>query len=102
MKPTYKFLVLALLIATMLLAVSACTQAPAGEVQVKEVEVTRIVEVDKAASEEAIPEGATVIDFWHAFGGGRKFLIERMVADYNYTHPGTFVRVEHKGSYRDT
>ena len=68
------------------------------------VKETVIVEkqVEAAAPEETIPEGATVIDFWHAFGGGRKLLIERMVADYNYTHPGVYVRVENKGSYRDT
>lgn len=64
--------------------------------------VPLVVAVPLAQAQEEIPEDAVVIDFWHAFGGGRKLLIERMVADYNYTHPGTFVRVEHKGSYRDT
>ena len=82
--------------------------APAGEtvvetVVVKEtVIVEKEVEVEAAAPGENIPEGAVVIDFWHAFGGGRKLLIDRMVEDFNYTHPDTYVRVEFKGSYRDT
>lgn len=42
------------------------------------------------------------ITFWHAFGGGRMHLIERMVEDFNYTHPGIEVTAEYKGSYRDT
>ena len=42
------------------------------------------------------------ITFWHAFGGGRTAFIERMVEDFNYTHPGIEVKVEYKGSYRDT
>lgn len=101
MNSTHKLLALGLLIATLLITVSACTTAAPGEVQVKEVEVTRVVEVE-AETEVTVPEGATVVDFWHAFGGGRKLLIQRMVTDYNYTHPGTFVKVENKGSYRDT
>ncbi len=42
------------------------------------------------------------ITFWHAFGGGRTAFIERMVQDFNYTHPGIEVKAEYKGSYRDT
>jgi len=42
------------------------------------------------------------ITFWHAFGGGRTAIIERMVEDFNYTHPGIQVTAEFKGSYRDT
>jgi len=81
MKTAYKLLSLIMLVALM---------------------VPLVVAVPIAQAQEEIPEDAVVIDFWHAFGGGRKLLIERMVADYNYTHPGTFVRVEFKGSYRDT
>jgi len=44
----------------------------------------------------------TSISFWHAFGGGRTAFIERMVEDFNYTHPNIEVNVEYKGSYRDT
>jgi len=81
MKTAYKLLSLIMLVALM---------------------VPLVVAVPIAQAQEEIPEDAVVIDFWHAFGGGRQLLIERMVADYNYTHPGTFVRVEFKGSYRDT
>lgn len=102
MRSTRKLLALIMLVATILTIVSACAPSQEGAVEVKEVEVTRIVEVEAGAAEAEIPEGATIIDFWHAFGGGRKLLIERMVADFNYTHPGIYVRVEHKGSYRDT
>ncbi|ADR35878.1 ABC transporter substrate-binding protein [Oceanithermus profundus] len=42
------------------------------------------------------------ITFWHAFGGGRTAFIQRAVEDFNYTHPGIEVKVEYKGSYRDT
>ena len=42
------------------------------------------------------------ITFWHAFGGGRTAFIQRMVEDFNYTHPGIEVKAEYKGSYRDT
>ncbi|HFD40918.1 MAG TPA: ABC transporter substrate-binding protein [Anaerolineae bacterium] len=110
MKSTRKWLAVITLLTLLLPLVAACgtTPAPAtgGEGQPAEVtvEVTRIVEKEcpEEAPKEEIPEGAIVIDFWHAFGGGRKLLIERMVADYNYTHPGVYVRVENKGSYRDT
>lgn len=77
-------------------------QAPPGEKVVETVVVKETVLVESGGAAEQIPEGSVVIDFWHAFGGGRKLLIERMVADFNYTHPGIFVRVENKGSYRDT
>ncbi len=107
--PSKRVLLLIVSVFALLGLVSACnsgSSAPAatgGEVQkvVETVVVKETVIVEKAP-EEKIPEGATVIDFWHAFGGGRKLLIERMVADYNYTHPGVYVRVENKGSYRDT
>jgi len=42
------------------------------------------------------------ITFWHAFGGERLAFIQRMVEDFNYTHPGIEVKAEYKGSYRDT
>ncbi len=42
------------------------------------------------------------ITFWHAFGGGRTAFIQRMVEDFNYTHPNIEVKAEYKGSYRDT
>ncbi len=42
------------------------------------------------------------ISFWHVFGGGRTAFIQRMVDDFNYTHPNIEVQVEYKGSYRDT
>ncbi|NIA10863.1 MAG: extracellular solute-binding protein [Nitrospiraceae bacterium] len=42
------------------------------------------------------------ITFWHTYGGGQQLFVERMVADYNYTHPGVHVTAEFKGSYRDT
>ncbi|HAF71063.1 MAG: Extracellular solute-binding protein family 1 [Acetothermia bacterium 64_32] len=44
----------------------------------------------------------TQITFWHAMGGWRVEFIERMVADFNLTHPDIEVTVEYKGSYRDT
>lgn len=47
-------------------------------------------------------EGPIELVFWHAMGGSRTAFIERMVEDFNYTHPGIHVTVEHKGSYRDT
>ncbi|MDM8523735.1 ABC transporter substrate-binding protein [Desulfococcaceae bacterium HSG8] len=42
------------------------------------------------------------INFWHAFGGGRTAFIQRMADDFNYTHPNIEVKVDYKGSYRDT
>ncbi|WP_457755644.1 ABC transporter substrate-binding protein [Thermodesulfatator indicus] len=42
------------------------------------------------------------ITFWHAMGGSRAAFINRMVEDFNYTHPGIEVKAEYKGSYRDT
>ena len=101
--------VITILLLIVVVAVAACSgsQPATTEGGQKVVEVTKIVEVTKVVetekpAEETIPDGATVINFWHAFGGGRKLLIERMVADYNYTHPGVYVKVENKGSYRDT
>jgi len=106
MKSTRKLFILAVVMIVALMVVAACaskttTQANPSQEKVvtKIVEVTRIVE---AAPKENVPKGATVVNFWHAFGGGRKLLIQRMVDDYNYTHPGTYVHVENKGSYRDT
>ncbi|MDI3547862.1 MAG: sn-glycerol 3-phosphate transport system substrate-binding protein [Halanaerobiales bacterium] len=42
------------------------------------------------------------IEFWHAMGGGTTGVIDRMVADFNYTHPDIEVAVQYKGSYRET
>jgi len=50
----------------------------------------------------ALGQGKVEITFWHAFGGDRALIIERMVEDFNYTHPNIHVSVEFKGSYRDT
>jgi|AMFO01.1.fsa_nt_gi ABC-type sugar transport system, periplasmic component len=104
MKRWRSFLVVGVL-GVVLAALAACAGAQQGAQTVKKVEVTRIVEVTRVvekAPQQQIPKGATVIDFWHAFGGGRKLLIQRMVDDFNYTHPGIYVRAENKGSYRDT
>jgi sn-glycerol 3-phosphate transport system substrate-binding protein len=79
-------------------------EAPPAEKVVETVIVkeTVVVKEEAEAPQAEVPEGAVVIDFWHAFGGGRQLLIERMVDDFNYTHPDIFVQVEFKGSYRDT
>lgn len=50
----------------------------------------------------AMAQEKTQITFWHAMGGWRVEFIERMVADFNLTHPDIQVNVEYKGSYRDT
>lgn len=42
------------------------------------------------------------INFWHAMGGQRTAFIQRMVEDFNFTHPDIEVTAEYKGSYRDT
>ncbi|MGD8251625.1 MAG: ABC transporter substrate-binding protein [Desulfobacterales bacterium] len=42
------------------------------------------------------------IQFWHAMGGARTAFIQRMVEDFNFTHPDIEVKAEYKGSYRDT
>ena len=44
----------------------------------------------------------TKVTFWHAMGGGRTAFIQRMVEDFNFTHPTIEVTAEYKGSYRDT
>ena len=44
----------------------------------------------------------TKVTFWHAFGGGRSGFIQRMVEDFNFTHPAIEVTAEYKGSYRDS
>ncbi len=104
MQRNWRLVLMVVGVAAVLALLAACAGGQqGGQVQVKE--VTRIVEVTRvveAAPQEKIPEGATVIDFWHAFGGTRKLFIQRMVDDFNYTHPGIYVRAEHKGSYRDT
>lgn len=54
------------------------------------------------ASGLALGQEKTQIVFWHAMSGTRELLIQRMVDDFNLTHPGIEVLVEYKGSYRDT
>ena len=49
-----------------------------------------------------VAQEKTQITFWHAMSGTRELLIQRMVDDFNLTHPGIEVLVEYKGSYRDT
>ncbi len=49
-----------------------------------------------------VAQEKTQITFWHAMSGTRELLIQRMVDDFNLTHPGIEVVVEYKGSYRDT
>ena len=94
--------ILTVLAALALLAAQCGGAAPAPAEKVVETVVVKETVLVEQAPQEEIPEGSVVIDFWHAFGGGRKLLIQRMVDDFNYTHPGIYVRVEHKGSYRDT
>lgn len=50
----------------------------------------------------ALAQEKTEITFWHAMSGTRELLIQRMVDDFNLTHPNIEVSVEYKGSYRDT
>lgn len=50
----------------------------------------------------ALAQEKTQIIFWHAMSGTRELQIQRMVDDFNLTHPGIEVLVEYKGSYRDT
>jgi sn-glycerol 3-phosphate transport system substrate-binding protein len=50
----------------------------------------------------AIAQEKTQVIFWHAMSGTRELLIQRMVDDFNLTHPTIEVLVEYKGSYRDT
>lgn len=45
---------------------------------------------------------AKEIRFWHAMGGWRVGLIERMAQDFNVQNPGVKVVPEFKGSYGDT
>lgn len=49
-----------------------------------------------------VAQEKTEITLWHAMSGTREALIQRMVDDFNLTHPGIQVNVEYKGSYRDT
>lgn len=49
-----------------------------------------------------VAQEKTQITLWHAMSGTRELLIQRMVDDFNLTHPGIEVAVEYKGSYRDT
>lgn len=46
--------------------------------------------------------GKIELSFWHAMGGGTTGVIQRMVEDFNYTHPDIEVSVQYKGSYRET
>ncbi len=50
----------------------------------------------------ALGQDKIKITFWHAMGGWRVPFIERMVQDFNLTHPWIEVTVEYKGSYTDT
>ncbi len=100
MKLTRTFVSLLLVSAFVMVLVAACTAPKAPEATAQPQATTQCQ--CENTEEEQIPEGAIVINFWHAFGGGRQKFIERMVADYNYTHPGVYVRAEYKGSYRDT
>lgn len=50
----------------------------------------------------AIAQEKTQVILWHAMSGTRELLIQRMVDDFNLTHPDIEVLVEYKGSYRDT
>lgn len=59
-----------------------------------------LVSVGVFAQQNA-PQKIKVV-FWHAMGGTRVQLIQRMVDDFNLTHPDIQVTVEYKGSYRDT
>ncbi len=100
MKVSRKAFALFLILALLLPILAACKPAGGGEATQppEQAAPTKAPE----AQQPEIPEGSIVIEFWHAFGGGRKLLIQRMVDDFNYTHPGIFVKAEHKGSYRDT
>jgi len=49
----------------------------------------------------ALAQEKTQITFWHAMGGQRTAFIQRMVDDFNFTHPEIQVKVETKPSYRD-
>lgn len=42
------------------------------------------------------------VTFWHAMTGSRVEFVQRMVDDFNATHPGIHVTAEAKGSYNDT
>lgn len=55
-----------------------------------------------AAAGLAFAQEKTQVTFWHAMGGARTAFIQRMVDDFNYTHPTIEVKAEYKGSYRDT
>lgn len=44
----------------------------------------------------------TTVTFWHAMGGWRTQVIERMAADFNLQHPGVEVKPELKGGYDET
>ncbi len=103
MKRIHWFLAL-LGVVVLLSLMAACTGGGGQEAPATEAPAAAPTECECECEEEVeeIPEGAIVINFWHAFGGGRQKFIERMAADYNYTHPGVYVRAEYKGSYRDT
>ncbi len=105
MKSKKYLMIFAVLVMLLPLVLTACggakqapTPAPTKQAAAKAPAPTKA----PAKKEEKIPEGATVVEFWHAFGGGRKLFIQRMVDDFNYTHPKIYVKAEFKGSYRDT
>ncbi len=54
------------------------------------------------AFSSALAQEKIHITFWHAMGGSRAAFIDRMVQDFNYTHPNIEVKAQYKGSYRDT
>jgi sn-glycerol 3-phosphate transport system substrate-binding protein len=41
------------------------------------------------------------VRFWHAFGGNYLPYMDRMIADFNQTHPGIVVEATPQGSYED-
>lgn len=50
------------------------------------------------AQEEMLP---VTVRFWHAFGGGYLPYMERMIADFNQTHPDIVIEAVPQGSYED-
>ena len=52
-------------------------------------------------AQQNVPQKIKVV-FWHAMPGTRVNIIQRMVDDFNLTHPDIQVTAEYKGTYRDT
>lgn len=50
----------------------------------------------------SIAQEKVPVTFWHAMGGWRIEVIERMAADFNLQHPWIEVKPDFKGGYRDT